>query len=196
MDRGPNAPGARARKPLVRAGMLLAAAAGALALVLGTGSRTTGLAATSHCETRTSPTLGYQIDVCITVPSATLSGTVPVTATVTKHSGARSVQRLIFVIDATWGMAKKMVRVSPLLSSLPRIAFEPQKPSNYRFRRQPRPECVSTIEAIHEVIDELDREGAVPVVPSGAHSNLLEVFEWMAVRQSAYTHGKRGEGIR
>jgi DTW domain-containing protein len=98
---------------------------------------------------------------------------------------------VIFVIDATWAMAKKMVRLSPVLSSLPKIAFAPKKPSAYRFRRQPRPECVSTIEAIHEVIDELDRSGSVPVSPRGAHENLLEVFEWMATRQFSFTEGTR-----
>lgn len=96
-------------------------------------------------------------------------------------------QVVIFVIDATWAMAKKMVRLSPTLSAMPRIAFRPARPSGYLFRRQPRPECVSTIEAIHEVIDELDRAGDIPVQPAGAHANLLEVFEWMALRQSSYT---------
>jgi DTW domain-containing protein YfiP len=96
---------------------------------------------------------------------------------------------VIFVIDATWAMAKKMVRLSPSLYGMARVAFQPRKPSGYRFRRQPRPEYVSTIEAIHEVIDELDRSGR-PVRPAGAHSNLLEVFDWMATRQTAYTEHK------
>jgi DTW domain-containing protein YfiP len=108
-------------------------------------------------------------------------------------AGSAGGQLVIFVIDATWAMAKKMVRLSPTLSSMPRIAFQPARPSGYLFRRQPRPECVSTIEAIHEVIDELDRRGSVPVRPEGAHANLLEVFGWMARKQSAYTNR---EGMR
>jgi DTW domain-containing protein YfiP len=99
---------------------------------------------------------------------------------------------VIFVIDATWAMAKKMIRLSPTLQALPRVAFSPARPSGYRFRRQPKPECVSTIEAIHAVIDGLDRSGRAVVNPRGAHANLLEVFEWMALRQSAYTQEKGG----
>jgi DTW domain-containing protein YfiP len=94
---------------------------------------------------------------------------------------------VVFVVDATWAMAKKMVKDSPTLSSLPRVAFEPRKPSGYLFRRQPRPEFVSTIEAIHEVIDLLDRTGRYPIRPPGAHGNLLEVFNWMARRQASRT---------
>jgi len=93
----------RPRRPLARAGMLLAAAAGALALVIGIGSRSTGLAAAPACTDSTSPTLGYVVHVCVTVPGTTLTGTVPVSATVTKGPGARSIQRVIFVIDASVG---------------------------------------------------------------------------------------------
>jgi DTW domain-containing protein len=92
-----------------------------------------------------------------------------------------------FVIDATWSMSKKMVNQSPALASLPKVAFQPTRPSGYIFRKQPSPEFVSTIEAIHEVIDVLDRSGAMPVSPPGAHANLLEVFGWMAARQAAYS---------
>jgi DTW domain-containing protein YfiP len=67
---------------------------------------------------------------------------------------------------------------------IPRVSFAPGRPSRYLFRRQPRAECLSTIEAVHRVIDLLDRPGGYPVRPTGAHENLLEVFDWMAERQS------------
>jgi DTW domain-containing protein len=93
----------------------------------------------------------------------------------------------IFVIDATWSLSKKMVRESPALLALPRVAFHPLRPSGYLFRRQPREQFVSTIEAIHEVIDALDRSGTITVEPRGAHENLLEVFTWMVRRQAAHS---------
>src|SRR5437867_265904 len=102
MDRPQSALRARPRRPIARAGMLLGAMAGALALVIGIGSRNVGLAATPACKDSTSPLLGYKVTVCITVPDGTLTGLVPVTATV-KETGPRQIQRGIFLIDASLG---------------------------------------------------------------------------------------------
>ena len=59
----------------------------------------------------------------------------------------------IFVIDGTWATAKKTLRKSKNLSSLPRICFTPNSPSSFRARQQPTAECVSTVEAIHQTIE-------------------------------------------
>ncbi|GIL17380.1 MAG: hypothetical protein BroJett040_11310 [Oligoflexia bacterium] len=82
----------------------------------------------------------------------------------------------IFVIDGTWHTARKMVRLSQNLKDLPRICFTPDRPSNFRIRHQPRPECYSTIEAIHQTIDLLSP-------PNRNHDHLLEVFDKMVNRQ-------------
>ncbi|PSV30365.1 tRNA-uridine aminocarboxypropyltransferase [Photobacterium sp. GB-72] len=42
---------------------------------------------------------------------------------------------LFIILDATWQEAKKMVRKSPWLSDLPRLALTPQQTSNYALRR-------------------------------------------------------------
>ncbi len=62
-------------------------------------------------------------------------------------------QLAVFVIDGTWATARKMVRLSQNLKSLPRMCFTPTSPSNFRVRQQPKPDCYSTIEAIHHSID-------------------------------------------
>jgi DTW domain-containing protein YfiP len=54
----------------------------------------------------------------------------------------------LVVVDGTWAQAKKVVRQNPILASLPRYAFTPPEPSQYRIRREPSLECVSTIEAL------------------------------------------------
>src|SRR5438105_2925978 len=102
MDRPPSALGARPRGPIARAGLLLGAVAGAIALVIGIGSRNVGLAVTSACAPSTSP-LGYTVNVCVTVQDGNLTGLVPVTATVTRGPNAKNIQRVIFLIDATAG---------------------------------------------------------------------------------------------
>lgn len=87
----------------------------------------------------------------------------------------------VFVLDGTWWTARKMIR-SRNLASLPRIAFSPDRPSRFRVRKQPKPECWSTIEAIHETI-ELLGEAAGFAVASRAHDALLDVFDGMVRRQ-------------
>ncbi|HEY5961230.1 MAG TPA: tRNA-uridine aminocarboxypropyltransferase [Polyangiaceae bacterium] len=54
----------------------------------------------------------------------------------------------LIVVDGTWANTKKMVRKNPVLAGLPRVAFTPERPSEYRIRREPKVECVSTIEAL------------------------------------------------
>ena len=47
---------------------------------------------------------------------------------------------------------------NPVLATLPRIAFEPRRPSNYRIRAEPAAHCVSTIEAVVEILGALEKD--------------------------------------
>jgi DTW domain-containing protein len=58
----------------------------------------------------------------------------------------------VFVIDGTWATARKTMRLSQNLKDLPRLCFTPPSPSQFRVRKQPSPECYSTLEAIHQTI--------------------------------------------
>ncbi len=88
----------------------------------------------------------------------------------------------IFVIDGTWATARRMIRQSTNLNMLPRICFTPTKPSNFRVRKQPRVDCYSTIEAIHETIELLGTSQDF-CVSERRHDNLLKVFDSMVERQ-------------
>ena len=88
----------------------------------------------------------------------------------------------IFVIDGTWATARKMIRQSENLKTLPRICFSPTKPSNFRVRKQPDDNCYSTIEAIHHTIELIgDTQGFA--VQDRTHDRLLNVFDYMVERQ-------------
>lgn len=89
---------------------------------------------------------------------------------------------VVFVIDGTWKTARKMVRLSRSLQNLPFVCFDPPCPSNYRIRKQPRPDCYSTIEAIHHVIDLFFPLGE----RSKPHDNLLEILTFTVNRQLSY----------
>jgi len=99
---------------------------------------------------------------------------------------AASRAAVVFVLDGTWKSVRKMMRLSDNLRRLPTIRFEPQTPSTYGFRREPRPECFSTIEAIHQVI-ELFNGPAVEQSPALRHDRLLKPFHFMVATQLAYT---------
>lgn len=64
----------------------------------------------------------------------------------------------LIVVDGTWALAKKLVRVNPRIAALPRYGLEPPAPSGYRIRREPRAECVSTIEAVMYALGALERD--------------------------------------
>jgi DTW domain-containing protein YfiP len=85
---------------------------------------------------------------------------------------------LVVVIDGTWSTAKKMLRRSRNLRDLPRICFTPDKPSRFRVRQQPKKECLSTIEAIHQTLDLLR--------PSADQDALVYVFDKMVEQQLAF----------
>ena len=68
-------------------------------------------------------------------------------------------QLLVVLLDATWMLARKMLRMSPSLQRLPRIMFTPSQPSRYVIKRQPQAGCLSTLEATHELLVSLDRAG-------------------------------------
>src|SRR6185437_11532742 len=72
----------------------------------------------------------------------------------------------LVVVDGTWSQARKLVRLNPAMAALPRYAFRPSRPSEYRIRREPSEECVSTLEALIHVLGVLegDRERFLPMM--------------------------------
>lgn len=62
----------------------------------------------------------------------------------------------LVVVDGTWFTAKKLVRLNPAVAALPRYGLSPARPSEYRIRREPRAECLSTIEALAHALGVLE----------------------------------------
>jgi DTW domain-containing protein YfiP len=87
---------------------------------------------------------------------------------------------VVFLLDATWTGARKMLRLSPSLQRLPRIMFTPAAPSRYVIKQQPHPACLSTLEATHELLLALERSG-LDRYPRPAQ--LLDLFERMQAYQ-------------
>ncbi len=66
---------------------------------------------------------------------------------------------VVFLLDATWSGARKMLRLSPNLQRLPRVMFTPSAPSRFVIKQQPVEGCLSTLEATHELLVVLERLG-------------------------------------
>lgn len=54
----------------------------------------------------------------------------------------------LVVPDGTWAQVRVLLGRFPALARLPQVRLAPLTPGRYQVRREPRPECLSTIEAI------------------------------------------------
>ncbi len=82
----------------------------------------------------------------------------------------------LLVVDGTWSLAKKVVRVNPAIAALPRVSFKAARPSEYRIRREPSVECVSTVEAIMYALRAIERGDRT-------FEEMLEPFRFMIDEQ-------------
>ncbi len=58
----------------------------------------------------------------------------------------------LLAIDGTWAHAKRLYRENAWLQQLRHVRLAPTSPSRYRIRKEPRPDYVSTVEAIIEAL--------------------------------------------
>lgn len=88
----------------------------------------------------------------------------------------------ILLVDGTWRQARAVLRATPWLDALPRFRLEPAAPSEYRVRREPRPDFLSTIEATVAALRALE-----PDTPG--LDGLLDAFRRMIDRQIESSRG-------
>lgn len=105
-----------------------------------------------------------------------------------------SKQLVVFVIDGSWFLAKKMLRVSKNLQALPQIKFTPPHQSIYQIRKQPKAICFSSIEAVHFITQCLQHSKRWPT-PGNFH-NLIDVFKYMIQQQLQFVSNLRRVAVR
>ena len=62
----------------------------------------------------------------------------------------------IFILDATWPCARKMLKLSTNLQNLKRVSFDNNIKSKFIIKQQPEPLCLSTIESVYTVLNLLN----------------------------------------
>ncbi len=98
------------------------------------------------------------------------------------------------VIDGTWQCAKKMMRLTTSLHGLPRVSFTPGRTSEFQVKHQPRPECLSTVESLHQLLIDLNQLGLEHT--EGREENLMDVFRKTVEQQLAFANDLEGKGYR
>lgn len=88
----------------------------------------------------------------------------------------------ILVLDGTWRKTHKIMQLNAQLRALNRIEIHPVMVSQYRVRKQKNKHSLSTVEAIYEVLSQLEKS---PL----KYQPLLDAFDAMQKQQLAF----RGE---
>lgn len=96
---------------------------------------------------------------------------------VTPLKTLRDKRLVVFLIDGTWPCAKKMMKLSKNIHSLPRVSFTATHESLFAIKEQPADYCLSTLESIHFFLSELERRGLENL--ESRQDNMLDVFKFM-----------------
>jgi DTW domain-containing protein YfiP len=84
---------------------------------------------------------------------------------------------VVFLIDGTWPCAKKMMKLSMNINSLPRVSFTATHESLFSIKEQPAEYCLSTLESIQFFLSECERRELEDL--GHAQDNMLDVFKEM-----------------
>ena len=108
-------------------------------------------------------------DACLLFPTKDAS----LASTLFKSTPA---PRYAIVIDGTWRKARKILHCNPALQALPAITLAPATPSNYRIRKAPSAQSLSTVEAIVNLLRQAENSAT-------AYQGLLDAFTLLVDNQ-------------
>ena len=100
---------------------------------------------------------------------------------------------LILILDATWFCAKKLIEKNPFLLDLPKLSFKGDYRSIFTFKREPRPEYISTIECCYYFIKEMQKAGLI--TKELDPDPLMKIFKEM-IKLQLTAENERVMGIR
>ncbi|WP_419836026.1 tRNA-uridine aminocarboxypropyltransferase [Endozoicomonas atrinae] len=83
---------------------------------------------------------------------------------------------VVIILDGTWRKARRIYHCNPALQKLPAITLNDTARSNYRIRKAPGDEALSTVEASVTLLREINLQ-------TDSHASLLKAFNWMIDQQ-------------
>ena len=97
----------------------------------------------------------------------------------TARNNVSLTQIKLLILDGTWRKTHKMMMQNSFLHGLKRLRLQPETPSAYQIRKQKDIGSLSTIEAIHLALTELEQEPE-------KFAPLLRAFHDMVAQQLAF----------
>jgi DTW domain-containing protein YfiP len=91
---------------------------------------------------------------------------------------------VIFIIDATWSTALKLLKVSTNLRALPKLSFTHTKSSQFQIKQQPEEAYLSTIESTLTILELLNGH-KMESIEECAFEHFLDPFKAMIAYQIA-----------
>jgi len=85
----------------------------------------------------------------------------------------------VLILDGTWRKTFKMMQLNSRLRSLPRIELDPELESQYKVRKQKDRNSLSTVEAIYDLLSQLESDAE-------KFKPLLKAFDKMQKQQLAF----------
>ena len=77
---------------------------------------------------------------------------------ISSTSNQTKLKQRVILLDGTWKKAYKMWQLSKNLHSLPKVHLDTELSGNYRVRKAPKDNALSTAEAGYHVLSQLDGE--------------------------------------
>lgn len=84
--------------------------------------------------------------------------------------------RTLVVLDGTWHQCSRMARRAPTIAEMPRYTLPDGPPSRWRIRKAPRPEALSTFEAICRATAVLNKDDLQDSFDLGAALTWFDVL--------------------
>jgi len=113
----------------------------------------------------------------------------------TRTEAGAPARRAVIILDGTWAQARQMMRQSQLLQSLPLLSFQTERRSAYEIREQPRALCLSSLEAIHELLSQ-SQTSPDSCVAEGAERMLQAFLEMVRFQVAKGGPAQRKAAVR
>lgn len=100
---------------------------------------------------------------------------------------------LAIIIDSTWSCSRSIIKKNAFLLDLPKFSFAGDYRSIFTFKREPTPQCISTIETCYYLIKELQ---TVNLANKDANPEpMMNVFKQM-IKEQLQAENERIAGLR
>lgn len=96
----------------------------------------------------------------------------------------------LILLDGTWRKVSRLIHLNPWLDQLPRIAINSSNSSQYKIRKSPREDGLSTIEAAVHVLNDLHPKQDFTTILS-AFNKMIE-FQITAMGKAKFQRNYRG----